>query len=221
MKKNLSLQLSFLIVSAVACVVALVVMGYLLVRTEKPEVLVVGARLSKTLMPGSKGSELSFQLGMRLVESKQFPEAKKVFEDLLATDAQNVSVLNNLAYLLGELGNYPSASQYLQTAIQVAPDCSECFNNLGTILQRQGKTKEAVEQYTKAAALDPNHPDPRLNLAVLYEESGDWAAALDWYKQAESRVQDPKHRKWVTLRALWMSELTANGGKTRKIAGEK
>ena len=74
MKKNLSLQLSFLILSSIACVVALVVMGYLLVRTEKAEVLVVGARLSKTLMPGSKGSEMSFRLAMRLVDSKQFPE---------------------------------------------------------------------------------------------------------------------------------------------------
>lgn len=219
MKKNVSLQLSFLIAAALGCVVALVVMGYLLVRTEKAEILVVGAKLSKTFMPGSKGSEMSSRLAMRLVDSKQYPEAKKVFEDLLVSEPQNVSVLNNLAYVLGEMGAFPSAFEYLQTAVQINPQCSECFNNLGSILHRQGKSKEAIEALQKAAALDPNHPDPRVNLAVLYEELGDWPAALDWYKQAETRVQDPKVRKWVTLRALWMSELAQ--GSQRKIAGEK
>jgi tetratricopeptide (TPR) repeat protein len=218
--KNASLQLSLLVVAAIACVVALVVMGYMLVRTEKPEVLVVGARLSKTLLPGAKGAELSFRLAMRLVDSKQYAEAKKVFEDILVAEPQNVSVLNNLAFLLGELGNYGSAAEYLQTALQINPSCAECLNNLGTIHQRQGRTKEAADSFERAASLDPNHPDPRLNLAVLYEEQGDWAAALDWYKQAEPRVQDPKQRKWVTLRALWMTELQQNS-QVRKVAGEK
>ncbi len=223
LKKNAALQLSLLVVAANVCVVALVVMGYLLVRTENPEVLVAGARLSKTMLPGARASELSFQLGMRLVAAKKYEEAKKVFEDILVSEPQNVSVLNNLAYLLGELGNFPSASEYLQTALQISANCSECLNNLGSILQRQGRTKEAIDNFQKAANSDPNHPDPRLNLAVLYEDQGDWAAALEWYKQAEARVQDPKARKWVTLRALWMAELThgTSADQARKLAGEK
>lgn len=220
MKKNASLQLSLLIVAANVCLVALVVMGYLLVRTDNPEVLIAGARLSKTMLPGAKGSELSFQLAMRLVNAKKYAEAKKVFEDILVSEPQNVSVLNNLAYLLGELGNFGSAAEYLQTALQINANCSECLNNLGTIHQRQGRSKEAIESFQKAATLDPNHPDPRLNLAVLYEDQGDWGSALEWYKQAEPRVQDPKARKWVTLRALWMSELHQNA-QVRKLAGEK
>jgi tetratricopeptide (TPR) repeat protein len=220
LRKYSSLQLSFLIVAANVCVVALVVMGYLLIRTEKPEVLEAGARLSKSLLPGASGGSLSFQLGMRLVTAKQYPEAKRIFEDLLVAEPQNVSILNNLAYILGEMGNYGSAAEHLQTALQISPTCSECLNNLGSIHQRQGRQKEAIDNFQKAANLDPNHPDPRLNLAVLYEDQGDWSSALEWYKQAEARVQDPKVRKWVTLRALWMSELQQTTS-ARKIAGEK
>lgn len=222
MKKNSALQLSLLIVAANVCVVALVVMGYLLVRTDNPDVLVTGARLSKSLLPSASGSELSFQLGMRLVAAKKFAEAKRVFEDLLVAEPQNVSVLNNLAYLLGELGNLGSAAEYLQTALQIQPTCSECLNNLGSLQQRQGRTKEALENFQKAAASDPNHPDPRLNLAVLYEDQGDWTQALEWYKQAEARISDPKARKWVTLRALWMTELqSGSAASVRKLAGDK
>ena len=182
-------------------------------------VMAASVRLSKTILPSGTAKEMNMQLALRLAQTKQFAAARKVFEELLLGEPTNVSLLNNIAYVSGEMGDYPRAGEYLQTAIQVSEACAECLNNLGAVLYKQGKKDEAKQSFEKAAKIDPTYVDPKLNLAVLLEENSDWSGALEWYRQAEPGIKDPEIKKWVSMRAVWMAEIaTAN---KRQVAGER
>jgi len=177
-------------------------------------------KLSKSIVPQERAIEFTIQLGLKLIREGEVESAKNVFEKLLVTHPNNVSILNNLGYLMGEMGNWAKASLYLEKAIQISNNCAECLNNLGTALQRQGKVIEARKMFEQAVNADPKFLDPKLNLAVLYEMKGDWALALEWYKKSAGDLKDSKLTEWVNTRALWMAEITKEKA-TREIAKQK
>lgn len=191
-------------------------------RARASQVANVPARVTKSILPDGSASELSLYLGVRLAKQRQFDMAKKIFEELLVKNPNDASVLNNMAFVVGEQGNASQASEYLRNAIQIAPKCGECLNNLGSILYQQGKTDEAKDMFMRAALVAPDLLDVKLNLAVLFEEQGDWAQALEWYSKAESQVTNPELKKWVAMRSRWMSEISKiSSTQQRQIANEK
>ena len=183
------------------------------------ELLTASVRLSKTILPSGTARDWNAELGVRLAKGKHFGAARKVFEEILLIEPTNVSLLNNIAFVSGEQGDFARASEYLQTAIQISENCAECFNNMGSLLYKQGKKAEAKAQFEKATKIDGNYIDPKLNLAVLMEEESDWQSALDWYRQVAPLVQDPETKKWVDGRSAWMLEIAQST--KRSVAGEK
>ena len=183
------------------------------------DLLTATVRLSKSILPAGTARDWNMELGVRLAKAKHFPAARKIFEEILLLEPTNVSLLNNIAYVSGEQGDYARALEYLQTALQVSETCAECFNNVGTILHKQGKSAEAKTAFERAMKIDANYIDPKLSLAVLFEEESDWQGALDMYRQVENVIQDPEIKKWVSTRALWMSEISQTT--KRQVAGEK
>ncbi len=192
--------------------------------SKKPQVkpadlfVTTAVRLSTNVLPTSTARDWNAELGLRLTKAKHYGAAKRVFEELLLAEPTNVSILNNIAYVVGEQGDFVRAQEYLQTAVQVSESCAECFNNLGTLLYKQGKKGEAKGNFQKALQVNANYIDAKLNMAILAEEDSDWAGALDWYKQAENAITDPEVKKWVLTRASWMTEIAQNA--KRQVAGE-
>jgi Tfp pilus assembly protein PilF len=176
-------------------------------------------RFSRNLFPGKTGRELSVKLGVSLLQKKDYLEAKKVFEEVLMEEPTNVSVLNNLAYIAGELNEEARAIEFLRTALQINDQCAECSNNLGNLLFKQGKIEEARKLFAKATTISPNYLDAHLNLAVLSEDQSDWSTAAASYKEALSRTTDPDLKKIISQRVLWMTEISQNTA--RALAGEK
>jgi len=187
-------------------------------RTKKSPALTASMRLSKSILPTGSIDDLNYELGVRLAKARQFSAAKKVFEDLLSAEPKNMSILNNLAYVSAEADDLTQASDYLQTAIKMADTCAECLNNLGSIYYKQGRVDEARVMFERAIKANPKYNDPKLNLAMLLEQQAEWATALELYKTAELSLTDPTLRKWVHMRALWMSEISRSAN--RNIAEE-
>lgn len=199
----------FLIVWLVAMI--LLGGGILVFRQKKPAkapaATTEAPRLSKNIFPLGGLTSMSLAVAAHLAQVKQYEAAKKIFAEVLATEPTNVSVLNNLAYIAGEQDQLPRAAEYLMTAIQVSDHCAECFNNLGSVLSKQGKWSEAKQNFQRALALNPKYVDAQLNLAVLSEQQADWPSAADAYRQAEPLITDPEVKKWVSSRAVWLSEI--------------
>ncbi len=187
---------------------------------ENKTALNVGVyRITKSILPKSSVNEMSVKLGVELAKGKHYEAAKKLFEDALITNPKDVSVLNNIAFVLGEMGESSKAIEYLENAIKISQNCAECLNNLGTLFYKQGRQKEAKEFFEKAKNANPSMIDALLNLAVLAEEEGDWASAMQLYKDSENKIQEAELRKWVSQRAVWLAEITKSTN--RSIAEEK
>jgi tetratricopeptide (TPR) repeat protein len=108
--------------------------------------------------------------------------------------------MNNLAYLLEELGEYDTVGVLYEEALEIDrqvlgnlhPDVASDLNNLGTFMQDKGNypasdsmLREALTIYT--GTFGDIHPDVAMvynNLANLFEETGDLAAAEPMFRRS-------------------------------------
>jgi tetratricopeptide (TPR) repeat protein len=82
-------------------------------------------------------------------------EAIKVYETLLEQDDNNITGLNNLAWLLHEK-NDERALPYAELAYKLAPNSPSVLDTLGWILYKQGQTAKGKAMIEQAAKIAPN-----------------------------------------------------------------
>lgn len=159
---------------------------------RKPSTFVV-VRLHSTLLAAGKPDEaaaltqkwlkehsndvtLRFYLAQLSLSRNDYRGAVPHLRAVLETDSENVAVLNNLAWSLGELGD-ASALEYAEKANMLAPNAAATVDTYGWVLVRYGDVKRGVEVLRKAVGLAPNDPEIRLHLAKGLIKAGDKEAA--------------------------------------------
>jgi tetratricopeptide (TPR) repeat protein len=92
----------------------------------------------------------------------------------------------------GEQRDFGKAVEYLEKAVQLAPDDGGYhYNALGVAYLQEGLTTEAAAEFQKAIDHDsPVWTYPRHDLALTYLETGDYAAAQEKYREAIARAGD-------------------------------
>ncbi len=70
-------------------------------------------------------------------------------------------------------GNYERSAQYLEEAVEIAPNYYAAQNALGVEYERLGRVDEAISRFEIAMELNPNAPEPVLSLGVLYLQDSD------------------------------------------------
>ena len=118
-----------------------------------------------------------------LVQAGQLAQARKDtktavarYRAALELDADNVVVLNNLAWLLGEAKD-PSAREFAERAYRVAPFNPNVMDTLGWTLVNGDDLARGTQLLRMASNLAPNDPDIRLHLGVAQVRSGDKTGA--------------------------------------------
>jgi predicted O-linked N-acetylglucosamine transferase (SPINDLY family) len=84
-------------------------------------------------------------------------KAEAAYRDALSLEPKNISVLNNLALLLGADGRYTEAAELLRQAVEVYPEFAEAHGNLGSVLLRRGELDAAIAAIREAAALKSDY----------------------------------------------------------------
>jgi tetratricopeptide (TPR) repeat protein len=116
-----------------------------------------------------KDPSLQFAYGLALVKSDQAARAEQVFSRLLAThgDTAELSVLLGKAY--AQMGDFDSAVEHLQKALQLRPDAAEAHGALGVIYWKQGRLPEAEAALRAELAGSPSDMQSQLNLASVLD----------------------------------------------------
>ena len=86
-------------------------------------------------------------IGSCFQKINQLQKAKRIFEDIIALDRQNVHALNNLANTLKTLKNYKLAEEKYTKAIEINPKFFDTYNNLMVMYERTNlndKFKEII-----------------------------------------------------------------------------
>lgn len=121
--------------------------------------------------PNDNSSRL--YLGMYLLEkSNDKKEGIDQLMQILKSEPDNVIVLNNLAWALGEMKD-KRAIAYAERANQLAPNTAAVLDTLGWILLNQGEQAKALDAIQKAVSLQPDSIDIHYHLAIALMKAGD------------------------------------------------
>ncbi|WP_170285833.1 XrtA/PEP-CTERM system TPR-repeat protein PrsT [Propionivibrio limicola] len=102
---------------------------------------------------------------------KDFINASKHFQAMVAAQPNNPAVLNNLAWVSLQLKD-PKGIEYAERAYKLMPDNPNILDTLGAYLVANGETGRGLDLLKKASGLAPNNAAIRLNLAKALIKSG-------------------------------------------------
>ncbi len=109
-------------------------------------------------------------LAHKALKSKNFKEAKKLFEEALLINPNLPAVYNILGNIELNLGNANISINFFKKAIELNPNFSAALCNLGLAYKRLKNHKFAISNYLKAIEANPNNHIAYFNLANLYKE---------------------------------------------------
>lgn len=134
--------------------------------------------------PGDSLSRLRLANVYQLLEQNR--DAISVYETLEKQIAENVMVLNNLAWLYWLEGD-EKALKYAHKSYKLAPDQPEVIDTLGWIMLHKGDRKKALGYIQSAASSAPTNPEVRYHLAVALSKNGKNAQAI---KELQRTLRD-------------------------------
>jgi len=118
----------------------------------------------KWLKENPKDVTVRVYLSEQSVARKDYRAAAAQLRSAVEIEPNNVLLVNNLGYVLGELGD-PKAVEYAEHAYAMAPDSGVTANTYGWILIQRGDTARGVQLLQKSVDLEPGDTDKRLRLA--------------------------------------------------------
>ncbi len=114
-----------------------------------------------------------YALGVLALERADFSEARLQFEAVVSSEPNYGPALNNLAYVLAELGvELERARDLAERAVATQPDNPAYCDTLGWVLAKAGRREEAVAWLRKAVRMAPESPLHRYHLGLVLYEAG-------------------------------------------------
>jgi len=134
------------------------------------------ATLTQWLKGNPNDNTVQTYLAEMHLANKQFKPAAAQYEDILKRMPDNVSVLNNLAWVYQQQKD-ARALPTAERAAKLAPANPAVLDTLGWLLAEQGDTARALPLLKKAVEAAPEARDIRYHLAATLNKSGDKASA--------------------------------------------
>ncbi|MFX1466224.1 MAG: tetratricopeptide repeat protein [Promethearchaeota archaeon] len=152
----------------------------------------------------------SFETGVRLFKSRDFKNAQKNFEAVLANDPKNTLALRYLGYSLYEQKDYESAKESLDHALSINPTnfYGLDYKRLAEACKETGEPHRALKFFRTAIELEDKKNTKKL--AMLYEKAGDAAtefgdlqSSIEFYNEAIKL--DPNASLYYNVARLYKS----------------
>ncbi|GMQ87343.1 MAG: PEP-CTERM system TPR-repeat protein PrsT [Gammaproteobacteria bacterium] len=127
--------------------------------------------LRQWLAEHPEDTTLRAMLAMALQSAGQQQSAIEEYQQVLEYDADNVAVLNNLAWLYQEAGS-PEGVKYAERAHELVPDRPDVSDTLGWLLVQNGEINRGLVLLQDAAVKAPHIPDIRYHMIVALDRAG-------------------------------------------------
>lgn len=136
--------------------------------------------------------EMSGRLGRIALRQRQFPDATRHFEAVLAENPGSIPARNGLAVVADMSGDHGTAQRLYRGLLEQHPENQGVRNNLGLSLILDGKPREAINVLIDLAAIPTAPPQTLQNLAMAYAMIGrrDAAAQILEASLSEGAVRD-------------------------------
>ncbi|OEJ66255.1 tetratricopeptide repeat protein [Magnetovibrio blakemorei] len=116
----------------------------------------------------------------------QLPQAKGLYEEVLAKAPNQPDALRMLGILARQVGKLDISIELIGKAIAARPDYADAHYDLGVTFQGLNRYDDAVTCYQKAISIHPNYVAAYNNLGFVYQQQGRFDDAISHYKEAIS-----------------------------------
>jgi tetratricopeptide (TPR) repeat protein len=101
---------------------------------------------------------------------QRYKEAIYCFDKALSYDANYIAALNNKAWYLAEIGNYPEALTNINKCLEIDVDDHYVWDTKGYILCKQGDYDEAISCFKQALNIVPDYATAKSNMDECYSK---------------------------------------------------
>ena len=164
----------------------LLVQSYLATNKVSQAINELKAQLART-----PNAQALLTLALLYERTGNFPQARDVYEKLLAINPNFVLALNNLAYLYTEhLNNLDKAYELARKARDVQPQDAAVADTLGWVLYKRGDYQQALPILQESAEKAPDNPEIQFHLGMTAYMMGQTDLAKVAFKKAASTAKD-------------------------------
>jgi len=136
------------------------------------------------LPPAPDPIEILYGEARAAAEAGRCDEAKRLYRQLLATQASHVRARNNLALLLDAEGNHQGALVEFDRALGVDPENGALLVNRGALLGAMGRYAAAERDLKKVLRVEPANAEALFHLGVVMTKKGLWGEAIPNLRRA-------------------------------------
>ena len=108
------------------------------------------------------------QKALELHRKGAWPDAKELYERILAAQPDNYDALQLFGVLASQTKNYDASVALIAKAIAINPSQATVHSNLGFALKSLGRYAESVDSYLNAIKLKPDFADAHLHCGLAY-----------------------------------------------------
>ena len=127
------------------------------------------------------------KIGKKLLEFDNHRNARRVLEEAIKRDGNNVTANLLLGQVFMELRDYSSSSKFLRAALSLAPRDTRTMTKLGQCLSLWGgNAEEALELFNEAIGVDKGCTEAYSGLVIQYLRRREPQLALEICQQAIS-----------------------------------
>lgn len=136
------------------------------------ELLKARAQLKDSYKNNDFAAHVSFGVNLNILGEQQ--KALRSYEKALKVEANNLLVLNNMANIFSDLGQYDKAQVYWLKLTELYPDKTMFWRSLGYLYRyRMQKSSQQIEEFfKKGLAATNNNPDLLTWLIAYFQETG-------------------------------------------------
>ncbi len=120
----------------------------------------------------------------KLVEDKDYEEAVRGYNELLADDPSNPQILNRLGNVYQALQRMRDAKSYYERALKADPKFAAAANNIGCIYYNEQRYGKAERQYRKAIKMDADVASFHSNLGYTYLQEKKYKEMMVAFREA-------------------------------------
>ena len=143
--------------------------------------------LALTIMPPTTVAQTLEQLwqqGETAQAQKKYPEAERIWRQIIQLDPNSAVAFSNLCAALFRQNKLDEAPIFCQKALALDPKLPETYKNIGNVLYFQKKLTEAEEMYRRALALDDKYVDAYNGLGAVLSDQKKLTEAEEMFRRA-------------------------------------
>ena len=115
-----------------------------------------------------------------LDKGDNFQEAKKIYEEILSNEPNNIEILLNYSTNLIQSLYYSEAKLILKKILNINPKIHAAWSNLGKICEEKENYKEAIYNFHQAIKINSDFATGYYNIGIVYAKIKEYSKSKNY-----------------------------------------